>query len=122
MKQSVLKAIVVLCAKSALLTVVIGAVIGVIGYFNQWASPVAYSNAFFLAGSLMIIAGASSRFAASQGSSAYQLLSAESFRSMSSSERRDYIVNVSSSLSTVILGILTGAILILISAIAAKMP
>ncbi len=111
-----------LCAKSVLLTALIGGVIGVIGNYNKWTSPVTYSNAFFLAGSLMIIAGASSRFAVSQGSSAYQLLGAESFRTMSSSERRDYIIGVSSSMSTVILGILTGVVLVLVSAITAYMP
>ncbi len=122
MQQPLLKAIATLCAKSAVLTALIGGVIALVGYFNKWTSPIAYSNAFFLAGSLMIIAGASSRFAASQGGGAYQLLGAESFRNMSSGERRDHIIKVSSSLSTVILGLITGAVLLVISAIAAKMP
>lgn len=109
-----------MCARSILLTVVIGVIIGVIGYVNQWNSPIAYSNAFFVAGALVIIAGASSRFAAGQQIGTFQLLNSESFRNMSSGERIDYIVNVNSPIRTVILGLLTGILLMIVSAIAAK--
>jgi hypothetical protein len=115
----VIKAIIKMCAKSILLTATIGVVIGMIGYINKWNSPIAYSNAFFLVGCLAIIAGASSRFAAGQQRNADQSLYAESFRGMSSSERANFIMNASSSINTVILGVLTGILLILISAIAA---
>lgn len=110
-----------MCAKSIAITAIIGGVIGIIGYINKWNSSIAYSNAFFLAGCLLIIAGTSSRYAAGQGWYSYQLLSAESFRKMSSGERADFIIKASSSMSTVILGVLSGLLLILISAIAAYM-
>lgn len=119
MKRLVIKAIIKMCAKSILLVAIIAVVIGIIGYINKWNSSIAYSNAFFLAGCLLIVAGASSRFAAGQQSSKYQLLNAESFRGMSSSERTNFIIDASSSMSTVILGVLTGILLMLISAIAA---
>lgn len=109
-----------MCARSILLTVVIGVIIGVIGYVNQWNSPITYSNAFFVAGALVIIAGTSSRFAAGQQIGTFQLLNSESFRNMSSGERIDYIVNVNSPIRTVILGLLTGILLMIVSAIAAK--
>jgi hypothetical protein len=47
------------------------------------------------------------------------LLNAESFREMSSGERANFIINESSPISLVILGLLSGILLILISAIAA---
>jgi hypothetical protein len=119
MKRLVIKAIVKMCAKSILLTTIIGVVIGIIGYVNKWNSSTAYSNAFFLAGCLVIVAGASSRLAAGQAINNYRLLNAESFRGMSSSERAIFIINASSSISHVILGLLSGILLILISAIAA---
>jgi hypothetical protein len=119
MKRLVIKAIIKICAKAILLTTIIGVVIGVIGYINQWNSSIVYSNAFFLAGSLVFIAGGMSRVAAGQAWYDFQLLDAESFRGMSSSERAIFIINASSSLSTVILGVLTGILLFLISAIAA---
>lgn len=119
-KRLDIRAIIKMCAKSILLTAIIGVVIGTIGYIRRWNSSIAYSNAFFVAGCLLIIAGASSRFAAGQGSNYYQSLNAESFRGMSSSERRDFIINASSSMSTTILGLLTGMVLILISAIALR--
>lgn len=103
-------------AKSILLTSLIAGIIGVIGYINKWDSSITYSNAFFIAGCLMIIAGASSRFSASQDWHEFQLLNAESFREMSSSERINFIIDASSAISTVILGVLSGILLILISA------
>jgi hypothetical protein len=119
MKRIVIKAIINMCAKSILLTAIIGVVIGIIGYVNKWNSSIAYSNAFFLAGCLIIIAGTSSRFAA-QGTYNLPLLSAESFRKMNSSERANFILDASSSMSTVIFGLLTGILLILIAVIAAN--
>ena len=119
MKRLVIKAIIKMCAKSIALTTFIGVVIGIIGYTNKWNSSIAYSNAFFIAGCLVIIAGASSRLGASQEWGNFQLLYAESFRDMSSDERANFIINASSSISTVILGVLSGILLILISAIAA---
>lgn len=121
MERSVIKAIIRMCAKAILVTAVIGIIIGIIGYSNQWNSPIAYSNAFFVAGCLVIIAGTSSRFAAGRDIGNYQLINAKSFRDMSSGERIDYIVNANSPIRTVVLGLLTGLLLGLISAIAAMM-
>jgi hypothetical protein len=121
MKRLVIKAIIKMCVESILITTMIGVAIGFIGYINKWTSPIAYSNAFFLAGCLVIIAGTSSRLAAGQGNNNHQLLYAESFRKMSSSERANFIIDSSSSLCTVILGLLSGILLILISAIAMNM-
>ena len=121
MKRLVIQAVIQMGAKSLLLTTMIGVVIAAIGYINKWSSSIAYSNAFFLAGCLIFIAGGLSRFAAGQEWGAYQLLSAESLRDMSPDERANFIMDASSSLSTVILGVLTGILLILISAIAANL-
>jgi len=118
MNRLIIQAIIKMCAKSILLTTIIGVVIGIIGYVNKWNSSIAYSNAFFLAGCLVIVAGASSRLGAGQEWTYFQLLNAESFRGMSSGERANFIVNASSSISTVILGLLSGILLILLSAIA----
>jgi hypothetical protein len=119
MKRLVIKVIVKMCAESVLLTTTIGVAIGIIGYINKWNSSIAYSNAFFVAGCLVIIAGASTRFAAGQEWGTFHSLSGESFRGMSSSERADSIIKASSSLRLVILGLLTGLSLILVSAITA---
>jgi hypothetical protein len=118
MKRLVIRAVIQMCVKSILLTTIIAVVISIIGYINKWDSSLAYSNAFFLAGCLAFVAGGLSRFAAGQEWNNFQLLSAESFREMSSSERANFIIDVSSSLGTVIFGLLTGILLILISAIA----
>ena len=119
MKQFIIQAIIKMGAKSIALTTVISIVIGMIGHINRWNSSIAYSNAFFLAGSLLIIAGTASKFTAGQEWNTFQVLSADSFRGMSSGERAQFIIDVSSSLSALILGVLSGLSLILISAIAA---
>jgi hypothetical protein len=119
MDRLIIQAIVKICAKSIVLATVIVLVIGIIGYINRWDSLVAYSNAFFLAGCLIIVAGGLSRFGAGQEWSAFQLLYAESFREMSNSDRANFIINASSSVSLLILGLLSGLWLILLSAIAA---
>jgi hypothetical protein len=121
MNRLVILAIIKICGKAILLTVVAGIVIGVIGYVRKWDTSLAYANAFFIAGCLIIIAGAVSRMAAGQERNAYQSIYAESFRGMSASERANYIVEVSSSVSLVILGLLSGILLILISAFVTKM-
>ncbi len=122
MNREVITAMVKMCARVVLLTAVIGAVIAAIGYFKKWDSSTPYSNAFFVAGCLVIIAGASSRYAAGGQSSSFRDLAAESFRGMSSGERMRFIVDASSPLRTVILGVLTGLLLILISAIVMQLP
>ena len=119
MDRTVVKAILKMCAKAALLAAVVGAVVGVIGYVNKWEGQYAYSNAFFLAGCLLIIAGASSRYNAGQGWNVFQQFQAESFRGMSRSEQARFIIDTSSSVSTVILGVLSGIFLIILSAMAA---
>lgn len=120
MKRLVITMIIKMFAESILIVTIIGAVIGILGYINKWDSSITYSNAFFLAGCLIIIAGASSRLSAGRDWENFQLLNAESFRNMSSGERAEYIINASSSLRLVILGSLSGILLMLISAIAAK--
>jgi hypothetical protein len=119
MKRLVMKAIIKMCTKSIALTAMIGVIIGIIGYINKWNSSITYSNAFFVAGCLLIIAGTSSRYAAGQEWNNFQLLNADSFHQMSSGERIIFIINESSPISLVILGVLSGILLILISAIAA---
>ena len=103
MKRLVIMAIIKLGGKAILLTIIAGIVIGVIGYTKKWDTSLAYSNAFFIAGCLAIIAGASSRLGASQEWSNFRLLYAESFRDMSNDERANFIINASSSVSLVIL-------------------
>ncbi|MFT3895158.1 MAG: hypothetical protein QM730_26330 [Anaerolineales bacterium] len=65
MKRIVIREILKVFAKAALLTTLIGILIGILGDVKEWNSTITYSNAFFVAGALMIIAGASSRYAAS---------------------------------------------------------
>ena len=120
MKRLVMMAIIKLCGKAILITMMVGIGIGVIGYRNQWDS-LAYSNAFFIAGGLIIVAGAFSRLAAGQEWGVFQSLPAESFRGMSSGERAKFIINASSSINLVILSILSGFLLIIISAFMTKM-
>ena len=121
MNRLVILAIVKMCGKAILLTVIAGILIGVIGYMKKWDTSVAYANAFFIAGCLLIIAGAVSRMAAGQERNAYQSIYMESFRDMSASERANFIIEASSSVSLVILGLLSGVLLIIISAFVTKM-
>jgi hypothetical protein len=114
-------AIIKMCGKAISLTMIAGIVIVVIGNKNKWDTSLAYSNAFFIAGCLVIVAGGLSRLSAGKEWFNYQLLYAESFRNMSSSERVNFIIEASSPLSLVILGLLSGILLILISALVPKM-
>lgn len=121
MERSVIKAILKIFMESVILTACIGAGIGMIGYIRKWNSSIAYSDAFFLAGCMVIVAGGLSRLGAGQEWSIFQLFSAETFRGMSSGERANFIIDSSSPVRLVLLGALTGILLILISAIAAYM-
>ncbi len=119
MERLVIKAIIKMCVKAISLAVVIGVVIVIVGYINKWNSPIAYSNAFFLAGCLVIVAGTAARLGAGRELSNTPLIHAESFREMSNIERASFIIDTNSPVSLVILGVLTGILLMLISAIAA---
>lgn len=109
--------IIKLCAEAILIALIAGIIILVIGYFKAWDALLPYSNAFFLAGCVIIIAGGLSRLAASQEAGYFRSLNAESFRDMSSNEQAEYIINVSSPYRLVILGFLSGLLLILVSAV-----
>ena len=121
MKRLVFLTILKLFAKAILITSIIAAAIAFIGYNREWATSIQYSNAFFIAGALMIIAGAFSRMAAGEDWNNFQLISGESFRGMSSSERANYIIDASSSVSLLLLGLLSGLLLILISVLVTQM-
>jgi hypothetical protein len=119
MDRLLIKAVLKMLIKSLGLTAIIGILIGILGYVNKWDSSITYSNAFFIAGSLLIIAGTSARYAAGQEYFRNQLLSSEGFRGMSSGERALAIINSSSSVRTLIFGLTSGVMLWLISAIIA---
>jgi hypothetical protein len=121
MKRIVLMAVLKLCGEAIALVILAGIVIGIIGNLNQWTTALAYSNALFIAGCLLVIAGASSRLGAGQEWGQFQGLYAESFRNMSASERANFIVDASSSLRLVIVGLLSGVSLMLISELVAKL-
>ena len=119
MRRFIIREIIKLSGEAILLTTVVAVVIGIIGYVRKWDSSIAYSNAFFVAGCLFIIAGGLSRMAAAQDWNTFQLFSAESFHGMSASEQANFIVEASSPIRRVVLGVLTGIFLLLLSAIAA---
>jgi hypothetical protein len=121
MKRLVIVAVVKLCGEALLLTILIGIVIGIMGNLNKWDTSLAYNKAFFIAGCLVIIAGASSRLGAGEEWSNFQRLYAESFRTMSPSERANFIVDASSSVRLAIIGLVSGVLLILISELVAKL-
>lgn len=115
MKRLVFISTIKMCGEAVLLTIFVGILIGIIGNVMKWDASLEYSNAFFIAGFLVIIAGMSSRLGAGQEWYFFQRLSAESFRDMSPGERANFILDASSSLRLVILGLLSGILLIIIS-------
>ena len=121
MKRLVIMTIVKMCGEAALITVFAGIMIGIIGNLNKWDTSLKYSNAFTIAGFLVIIAGMSSRLGAGHERAYSQGLYVESFRDMSPGERVNYLINASNSLHLVILGLLSGVLLILISLLVMKL-
>ena len=119
MKRPVMMALIKMCGEALLLAILAGIAIGIIGNLNHWDTALEYSDAFFIAGSLLIIAGASSRLAAGQDLERFRGLYADSYRNMSPAERADFIVNASSSVRLVVIGLLLGILLMLISELVA---
>ena len=116
MKKHIFKTIIKMVGETILLVTIVGIAILCIGYMENWETSLPYCNAFFIAGCFLIIAGTSSRYVAGQDWRVFQFLHAESFRQMSSGDRANFIINASSSGHLVILGVLSGILLILISA------
>ena len=115
MKRLVFMTMVKLCGEAIFIAILVGIAIGIIGNLKKWDTSLEYSNAFTIAGFLVIIAGASSRLGSGQEWNNFQGLYAESFRDMNAGERANFIVNASSSFRLVILGLLSGLLLILCS-------
>jgi hypothetical protein len=121
MKRLVIIAILKLCGEAILLAILVGIVIAIIGNLNKWDTPIQYSNAFFIAGCLVIVPGVMSRLRAGEEWYYFQSYSAESIRDMSPDERASFVVNTSTSLRHIILGLLTGILLILTSVLVMKL-
>jgi hypothetical protein len=121
MKRIVTMTVFIIIGEAILIAVIAGILIGVIGYLKKWDTSLAYSNAFFIAGCMAIIAGASSRLGAGQDWKNFQLITAESFRDMSGNDQANFIINASSSFRLVILGFLSGILLIIISVLVPEM-
>lgn len=115
MKRLVIMTVFKMFGEAFLIALFVGIVIVIFGNLKKWDTPFEYSNAFSIAGFLVIIAGASSKLGASQEWNDFKGLYAESFRDMNPGERANFIVNASSSVRLVILGLLSGIMLILIS-------
>lgn len=115
MNRSVMIAFGRLCGEALLFTVVAIIIVGVMGNLNKWDTSTKYSNAFFIAGALVIIGGLSSRMAAGQDWDEFQRIDAASFRGMSPAERANFIVEASSSLRLVIVALMSGIFLIILS-------
>ncbi len=108
--------IILFFAEALLVTLVVGALILILGAVSRWESALRYSNAFFIAGLLIFAAGAISRISAGQGLFNFPSLTAESYKNMDASERFSFIVKANSPIRLVLLGTLAGVFLVLISA------
>ena len=117
MKRQDIMAVLKLCGEAVLIAIIAGIAVGIIGNWQKWESSLQYSNAFFIAGCFVIIAGLSTRLGAGEEWSSSQMLGTESFREMSPGERVNAIINLSGSMRLVVLGLLSGLLLILVSAI-----
>ncbi len=117
MRRLIATTIIKMLVETIVLTMIVAMLVVYIGYTKMWDSSRVYSNAFFIAGALVIIAGAASRLAAGQDWTYSQRLPSESFRDLSGGDRANFIVNLSSSYHLVILGLLSGSLLILISSL-----
>ncbi len=115
MNRTVMIAISKLFGEALLFTIVAILIVGVMGSLNKWETSTKYSNAFFIAGALVIIGGLSSRMAAGQDWDEFQRIDAPGFRGMSPTERANFIVEASSSLRLVIVALMSGILLIIIS-------
>lgn len=121
MKRLVITTVIKLGGEAILLATLAVIVIGILGYSSKWATSLQYSNAFFIAGSLLIIAGTSSRMAAGDDRNLLQQIHAESFREMSASEQANFIIQASSSARLVVLGLVSGILLFIISFLITKL-
>ncbi len=120
MKRQVIKATLLLSGEAVLLAFIAGCAIGTIGYLNQWNTSQKYSNAFFIAGLLIIVAGVFSRMGAGQEMSYLHRFNARGFQNMSPNERVSFVIKVSSSMHLTILGLLSGILCIIISVLVMK--
>lgn len=119
MKSPIGKALIKLAAKSLFFTAAIGSAVCLLGYVSHWETSLAYSNAFFLAGCFVLIAGTATQFAAQADYS--QTFRFERFREMSFREQADLIADSTGAFSRVALGVSSGVCLALIAVLIEKL-
>ena len=119
MKTSVAMAIARVVGKAVLFTIAVALVVGIIGYLYKWDSSRTYSDAFLVAGVLVVLGSVSSQMGMAQDWHYSQQIFSESFRTMSSADRAHYVINVSKSPGLASLGLMSGFLLIAISALLA---
>ncbi len=117
MNRLVFKTAIKLCGEAALLALLAAVAILIIGGWRKWDTSIQYSNALFMAGCLVFVGGGISRLAAGREWATFQRFGAESFGDMSPVERANFIVDASSPVRLVIVGVLSGIFLFILSAL-----
>ncbi len=109
-------------SEAGVVFLLVAILVGVIGYARQWSTSREFSDAFFIAGSLVIIAGASSRVAAGASWDIHQRFHSESMQGQGLGEQINSIVSASSPWRLVILGFLSGLALMVVSVLISLFP
>ncbi len=117
MNRPVVMAVIKLCGEAVLIALLAAIAIVIVGRWRNWDTSIQYSNALFIAGCLVFIGGGISRLAAGREYGYFQKFGSESFGDMSPSERANFIVEASSPLRLVIVGVLSGIFLFILSAL-----
>jgi len=121
MKRRIILEILKVCGEALLFTLVAVIIVFMIGYLKHWDTSRRYSDAFFIAGCLVIIGGAMSRYAAGQEWGLFQRIEGEGSGSRNPGEQASQVVKMSSSFRLVFIGFLGGALLFCISALVTKL-
>jgi uncharacterized membrane protein len=99
-------------------TAIIALIILLLGYFLQWNEPVRYSNAFFLAGAIVIVLGVLSITGGFAQRANFQMTYAESAGNANIAERNQRTAaDITQRYGSMILLMITGILLIVIAVV-----
>jgi hypothetical protein len=115
MNRFVMTDILRMAGRVAVVTVIAVIIIALLGLINQWDSSTPYSNAFFIAGAIMIAGGVGTKMRAGEDWTSTQEIHPESLSGMTGEQQSRLVLNPSNSTRLAIMGMGSGTLLVLMS-------
>lgn len=120
MKRQIILNVLKVVGQAVIITLIAALIILIVGFLKHWQTSIQYSNAFFIAGSVLIIVGGLSKFSAAAGRAPPQNSPTETHPEPSPGEQSTQVVKPSSTSRLLAIGVISGFLCFIVSALITK--